>query len=171
MSFIAGRYGIVYGNSPVSVGQVRDPILEHYVNKQLVVGDNFGTAPQDAVYQGMEVFLEFTLLEFDAAGALDVFWPYDDTSGVPGVIGRTDVGSGVAQEIKLSPLTGTPAAGAAAGPGGTNPVFNATYAILAEGFPVRLLKAPALKEIPIRLRLYPDSANNNRFYFWTAPPA
>ena len=166
MSFIAGRYVITYG--AVAIGQVRDPNLEHFVNKQLIVGDNFGTSPQDAVLQGMEAFVDFTLMEFDSPGALDLFWPYDNVMGLPGVVGRLDVQNTIARALVMAPLAGTPAADVTAGPDNSAlTTFNAAYAVLAEGFPVRMLKAPALREIPIRLRLYPDSANNNRLYFWS----
>lgn len=160
MTFIAGPYVVSYNGT--TVGQCRDITIEHFVNKQLITGDNLAATPQDAVYQGMEVFVEFTMMEHDNVFALDAFWPYSGTDGVPGQVGRLDVASSLAKVLLLTAVAGT-TAGAV-----TLEDFNATLAILAEGFPVRILQAPALKEVPIRMRLYPDVAQSNRFYFFTA---
>ena len=153
MTFIAGAFNVKYGGAVV--GQIQDGVtIEHFVNKQLIRGDNFAQAPQDAVYQGEECFAEFTMMEYNNGAALDAFWPYSATYGTMGNIGTLDVGSSLVKILLLDHTslgTGTTAA--------TQPTtFKATQAILAEGYPVRLLFAPALRTIPVRMRLYPTAA-------------
>jgi len=161
MSFIAGKYDAIYGTdgAEITVGQISAGItIEHSVSKQLITGDNAGQTVQDAVYQGHNVFVEFTLMEYDQAGALDVFWPYDVLEGEQGVIGRLD--TAVARSLQLDGLTGAPV------PSATE--LQADLAILAEDFPVRILYAPALREIPVRMRLYPTgTAPSDSFYVLT----
>ena len=150
MSFIAGGYTVTYDGA--TIGQIMDGItIEHVAQKQLIVGDNFGQTPQDAVYQGMECFVEFVCMEYNQAKAKLAFWPYHATFGTISTVGRTDVGSSLVKTLVMTSTAGTPAA--------TQPTsVTATRAILAEGFPVRLLFAPALREIPFRFRLYPDAS-------------
>lgn len=151
MGFIAGAYDVSYNNS--SVGKIADGVtVEHFVNKQLITGDNYASTPQDAVYQGMEVFVEFTMMEYDNSYALDAFWPYHATFGNIGNIGALDSSYWKVLLLNHATLgTGTPAA--------TQPTsFTADRAVLAEGYPVRLLYAPALRDVPIRLRLYPNAS-------------
>jgi len=67
---IAGQYTATIGG--LTVGQVTDGItIEHFANKRLITGDNEGLTPQDAVFQGLEVFVEFTLMEFNKADDSD----------------------------------------------------------------------------------------------------
>lgn len=150
MAFIAGQYTVTYGTSPGSVGQIKDGIrLTHTVFKQLITGDNMADSPQDAVWRGMECFAQYTLLEYNAAKALSVMWPYGASYGTMGVIGRTD--QNLAEPLILTALAGTPAASTPAS-------LTASKAILAEGYPLELLFAPALREVPIRQRLYPNTS-------------
>jgi hypothetical protein len=163
MAFIAGPYTITWGGA--DIGQCVEPSVEHFVNKQLVRGDNQAQTPQDGVYQGMEVFVDFTMIELGddtliGVNARDTLWPYNQTTeGAQGQVGRLDVASSIAKSLVLTPTAGTTAAAV------TADVFTATLAILAEGFPVRILRAPALAEAPIRMRLYPSATGV--FYAWS----
>jgi hypothetical protein len=150
VSFICGKYAVTYGTSPGSAGQTGFNTLRvsHQVFKQLIIGDNFAQAPQDAVYQGAEMFVQFTMIEYNASKAAAIFWPYGTTIYDMGVIGRLDVG--VAEPLILTALAGTPAAA-------TPATLTFADAILAEGFPVEWLYAPSLREVPIRQRIYPSS--------------
>lgn len=154
MSSIAGKYAVTItppAGSPLSVGQLKRGIgIEHQVFKQLITGDNFAEAPQDAVFRGIAVFTQMTLLEYNAAGAASAFWPYGSTYLTGGVIGRLD--SALAGSMILTALAGTPAAAAPA-------TITMLLSILAEGFPVSLLYAPELREIPIRQRVYPNASH------------
>ena len=65
MAFIAGAFTATLGGN--TVGQIQDGFtVEWFSHGQLITGDNFGRTPQDLVNQGLEVFLEATLMEFDA---------------------------------------------------------------------------------------------------------
>lgn len=151
MSFIAGKYAITYGSTPGSAGQTKlDSVrVSHQAYKQIVTGDNFGEAAQDGIYRGMDMFAVYTMIEYNAAKAGAIFWPYAATLWDMGVIGRLD--TGVAEPLILTALAGTPAAS-------TPATLTFPDAILAEGFPVEILFAPALREVPIRQRLYPNSS-------------
>lgn len=155
MAFISGQYTMTYGGT--TIGQIEDGIrLEHFVNKRLITGDNQGRTPQDAVYQGHEAFAQFTIMEADNAQVLDAVWPYDTTNfGRQSTIGRLDVGSSLTVALVMTALASTPAVG--------NPTtITIPRAILAEGYPVSVLYAPDLRDIPLRLRLYPDASGD----FW-----
>jgi hypothetical protein len=161
MAFIAGAFHCKYGTkaSEISVGQIQDGItIEHFVNKQLITGDNWASTPQDAVYQGMEVFVEFVLMEYDQAGALDVFWPYHGTFGTSGTIGSLDTGLARSLLLDHTQIGSGPTLGFGTTAAAQPTTLQADFAVLAEGFPVRMLFAPAHRTIPIRLRLYPSEA-------------
>lgn len=157
MGFIAGRYSVTYNAQ--SIGVTKDGIrISHQIFKRLITGDYLGQTVQDAVYQGAEVMAAFTMLEYDAAGARGAFWPYSSNFLELGALGRTDVGSAIAKPLILTSLAGTPAAGSPAS-------ITFPLAILAENFPVEMLFAPDLREVPIRQRIYPDvsSPGSERF--------
>ena len=167
MTFIAGQYTVTYDTigegTPNTIGQIESGFtIEHFQNKRLITGDNEGLTAQDAVFQGHEVFIEFVLMEYrDASDTTrPVFWPYHANFGTQGVVGRLDVASSIALQLILTVVAGTTAAVAAAPTSLTAP-----RAILAEGFPVRMSLAPDLRDIPIRMRLYPNSGRD--FYTTT----
>ena len=165
MSFIAGKYTVTYGpsGSLIPVGQVAAGItIEHVVSKQLITGDNEGQSVQDAVYQGHNVFAELTLMEYDSAGALNMFWPYSAQAGRADVMGRLDVAQSIADHFMLTVLAGT-TADATTDQTGPQTLL-AEHAILAEDFPVRMLFAPALRDIPLRLRFYPYDSTGTVHY-------
>lgn len=145
--FVAGQYTATIGASPVSIGQVKEGFRRtHEFFKRLITGDNFAEAKQDAVYRGGDVHVQFTLLEYDAAGTATLIWPYG-TFGDLGVIGVLD--TSVATPLILTAIAGTTAA--------TRPAtMTFPTCVLAEGYPVELLFAPDLREVPLRLRCYPN---------------
>lgn len=171
MSFIAGKYTATYdaGGGAITIGQVSAGFtLEHVVSKQLITGDNEADSVQDAVFRGHNCFIEFTLMEYDENGALDVFWPYAAVQGIQGTIGRMDVqtlGGAVAGDLVLTVVAGSPADQATGTDGPQS--LTAQHAILAEDFPVRMLMAPALRDIPVRLRLYPYDTGSSTTGFFT----
>lgn len=148
MSFICGKYSATLGAQ--ALGQTADGYrVSHQLFKRLITGDNFADAPQDAILRGAEMFVAARLIEYNAAGALNAFWPLAATIYDMGVIGRLD--TAVADSLVLTALAATPAAAAPA---------TATFLLttLAEGFPVELLFAPDLREVPLRLRVYPSAS-------------
>lgn len=148
MSFIAGPYTATY--KQLALGQTADGFrLTHSFFKRLITGDSYAQSPQDDVYQGAEMFCQFRLIEYNAAGTKAAMWPYG-TYLTMGTVGRVSKQQGLAGSLVLTALAGTPAAG-------TPATLTFSYAILAEGFPVDLLFAPDLREVPLRMRVYPSS--------------
>jgi hypothetical protein len=149
MSFIAGQYFASYNGQ--SLGQAADGLrLSWQTFGQLVRGDNFAQAPQDEVYQGMEMDLAARLIEYNAAGVAAAMWPAGSFLSM-GVVGRLAVGSALAKQIVLTALAGTPAAATPAS-------LTFPTAKLKENFPVEVLFAPALREVPLRWRIFPNSS-------------
>lgn len=152
MSFIAGRYNATYGTGNPSIGQVKDGFtIEMVARKQVIRGDNYLGA-QDAIYQGMEVFIEFVLMEYTEATTKTLIWPYNATFGDGSGVGELEStqwgGTNAATTLVLQDITGLPSAD-------TPNSLTAARAILAEDYPIEFLLAPALREIPVRMRLYP----------------
>lgn len=157
--FIAGAYTATYNAK--ALGQSADGIrFSHQFFKRLITGDLGGDTPQDAIYRGREQMGSFRLIEAAKTAIPDLVDPYASTVGTPwtlGQIGLLDVrgaggGSPVARckPIVLTAVTGTSAA--------TDMQATITFAlaILAENFPVEWLLAPDLREVPIRVRMYPN---------------
>lgn len=149
MGFIAGQYTATLGGS--TVGQLADGArINHSFFKELITGDNMAQSPQDAIFQGGEVQVDYSLMEYNATSARAAFWPYGSAYlTMDTVIGTLD--SANASALVLSALSGTPAAAAPAS-------VTLPLAILAEGFPVEILFAPSLRKIPIRQRVYPNAS-------------
>ncbi len=152
MTFIAGPFAVEYG-AAVSVGQARDLTIEWFENGQPILGDNFGLEIQDEVLQGIEVFVELTLLEFDITVARELYWPFHGTFGTGPVIGS------LTSTIAYKSLILTAAAGTTAFALSNENVWTFPLTKLAKGFPVRILKQPVLRDVVLRLRVYPNSSN------------
>ncbi len=150
MAFIAGGFTATW--NALAVGQLANGFtLSHKFFKRLVTGDNYAEAPQDGIFRGAEMFIDFTCIAFDAAAIQSLMWPYSATRWDMGVVGRTDVGGSLAKSLVLTAVAGTPAA--------TTPATLTTLlSILAEGFPMSILLAPDLREAPIKLRIYPSTS-------------
>lgn len=156
--FIAGRMTAFY--SGATIGQVSDGFtIEHIPRKRLITGDVMGPdTPQDAVFRGHDVFIEFDLMEYDATSVSNVIWPYG-TLGVAPDVGRMDVASSLTAALILTDT------GVAAVPAENKPhTLTADRAILAPGFPVQLLLDPDLRQIPIRMQLYPNTTGTGQFF-------
>ena len=153
MAFIAGAFNASLGGN--AVGVTREGFnIEWFSNTQPIVGDNFGRTPQDYVHQNIEVFIEVTLLEWNqSAAALALYWPFHATFGTGPIVGSLGTNIGFPQLI-LTAIAGTPAAGLT-----TEDVWTFPNVQLQEGFPMRILLASTLREIVLRLRVYPSSSN------------
>lgn len=162
MAFFAGPYSVSYGGTSIGKIAAEDGIvIEQTAIKQLIRGDNLAQTVQDAVYQGMDVFAEFTLIEFENAVAQDALWPYDTAApGDMGQVGRLDVA--LTKQLLFTAVAGTEAAG------GAWFTITCDRAIVAEGFPLRLLFGARLNAIPMRMRLYPNASDI--FYTPAAAP-
>ena len=150
MTFIAGAFTAAHGGN--TLGQIRDGFtVEWFSHGQLITGDNFAQTPQDTVHQGLEVFLEATLMEFNAVAAQGLMWPFHATFGRGPVIGS--LGSDISySSLVFTAVTGTPA-------DTLENTWTFAQPKLAEGFPMRIIMQPALREVPLRLRIFPDSSN------------
>lgn len=146
MSFTSGRYTATW--NALACGQTRDGYrISHQFMKRIITGDKWGDSPQDAVNRGMDVTVEMTLIEFDAAAVQTMINPYGVTGYQMSAIGKLDVQGAFAKSLVLTAVD-TPV--------GPLPATITLYqAILHENFPVTLLQAPDLREVPVRLRAYP----------------
>lgn len=146
MGFISGRYTATWNS--LALGQTADGFrISHAFMKRLINGDWMGETAQDAIIRGMEVTVEARLLEFDAAAVQTLINPYGTGYAFGNVIGRLDVANAYAKALVFTAVQTNP---------GPVPATKTLYqTVLHEGFPVTLLKASDLREVPIRLRAYP----------------
>ena len=161
MTFIAGGYTATYNAK--ALGQTADGFRMTYeIFKRVITGHLGGDTPQDAVYRGQRRGSSFRLIEANAAAIADLLYAYSATIGTEwslGTIGLLDIrGNGTgsptvrAKSLVLTAIAGTSAANDSAA------TVTIPYTALAASFPVEVLLAPDLKEVPIRLDHYPDMA-------------
>lgn len=158
-TFVAGRYSATY--SGADVGVTKDPGYElQQTSKVELIDDTDAWAKSiiDWVYQGGDVFLQFTSREYKA-GSIAAFWPYGSmgvmsTAAAP--IGR--LASAIAGNIVLTATANTPAAAAPAS-------LTGSLVLLAPNFDARLLYYPKLREVPIRLSLLPSLSSGTTTWF------
>lgn len=153
MAFIAGAYTVTYKG--LQLGQLEDGIfIESDLRAELITGDNLGDAIQDGVYRAGNIYFTFTLLEYNAPGAQAAFWPHNPTYGrfsVPGFL--------------LSSMYGPLVLNKVAGPNSAPNSITAPLAGLSPDFPVRILMAPRLKRVPLRMLCLPAYDGNNYYAF------
>ncbi|TWU22453.1 hypothetical protein Pla52o_35090 [Novipirellula galeiformis] len=158
-NFVAGQYTATYNAK--ALGQTAEGFtLSHQFFQRLITGDAGGDTPQDAVYRGREQFISYRLIEALAAAVAECSEPFASTPGTAltlGKIGKLVVrgdgsseGTPIAKSLVLTAVSGTSAS--EDGPS----TITLPLAILAEGFPVEILFAPDLREVPIRQRIYPE---------------
>lgn len=156
--FAAGPYSAVYNGVALGLmrGDQQSPTCEIMRHSQLITDTHlYARTPIGAVGQGGEAFASFVLMEA-IAGALAVFWPYASVGKVP-TVGIDDYNS-LAAALVLTNAGGNLAA--------ANPAsVTCSKSVIAEDFPMRYVFGPILREMPIRLRLYPDNYTDMRF--WT----
>ncbi len=159
--FIAGTYTATYNAK--TLGQSAEGWrLSFEIFKRIVTGDLGAETPQDAVYRGQAYFAEFRLIEPMYSGIADLCAPYSATVGTPwelGKVGLLDVqGAGTATPVaRCKPLVLTAVTGTSAY-NDAQQTITCPLAVLAEGYPVSVLLAPDLREIPIKMRIYPNMA-------------
>ena len=161
--FVAGGYTATYNSK--ALGQMAEGIRTSYeMFKQIIRGHLGAQTPQDAVYQGQQRSSSFRLIEADESGIPDLLYPFTSTIGNEwelGVIGLMVVrgqGSGSptvrGKSLVLTAVSGTSAYNDAA------QTMTFPISILHENFPVEVLLGPELKEVPVRLRHYPDMSQS-----------
>lgn len=146
MSFISGAYNVTYNAS--TLGQIENGItLEAIIHGEVIRGDYLSQSIQDAVYQGGDLYFNMILLEYNAAAAKSAFWPMDATLGTVGTVGK--LFSSFAKALVLTAVANTPAVASPAS-------LTAPKTVLAPGYPINLLFAPALRRVPLRLLVLPS---------------
>ena len=150
MTFTSGRYTATW--NALAVGQTADGFrISHSFMKRMITGDRHGETAQDAIIRGMEVSVEMRLIEFDAAAVQTLINPYG-TGYAMDQVGKLVVQHSFAKALVLTAAQTNP---------GPLPLTQTIYqTILAEGYPVSLLMAPDLREVPIRLRAFPSSTGS-----------
>lgn len=150
-NFIAGQYTATLAGA--SLGQTAEGYrISHSFFKRLILGDSYAQTPQDEVYQGEEVFCQMRLIQYDAAGVQGAMNPFASYLSV-GRVGRVSVQQGLVSALVLTAVSGPPAQNTPAS-------VTLTNAIIAEGYPVELLFAPDLREVPLRMRCFPSQAGS-----------
>ncbi len=151
MAFISGGYNATFDAS--TLGQVEIGFtLRHSTFQRLITGHSFAQTPQDAVFQGIQMFIDYRLIEYNQAGVIKAMWPFGTTHlNMASPVGVLAVGSSKAKQLILTAVAGTPAAATPAS-------VTLPRCILAEGFNVELLYAPDLRIVPISQRVYPDTS-------------
>ena len=156
---LAAAAGLAAGCSSDAIRLAGPAFTGSTTNQQAIIGDVGGRTPQDHIYQNLEVFVEMTLLEWNStAAAKALYWPFNATFGTGPVIGS--LASTIAfPQLILTAVANTPAAGVT-----NETVYTFPDVQLQEGFPMRILLAPALRDIVLRLRVYPSTTQPNVFF-------
>ena len=158
-TFAAGPYRATYNTdsataSPAGKGTgARDLGLVEGVRRysrvmqaRPIAASAYGTTTIDAVYTGGQCFCEMTLKEWSAA-VRDCLWPFDDTFGQAGPVGR--LLSHLAGELVLTAVEDTLAA--ANGPA----VLTFRKAIIAPGHATEVPLGDCERDIKLRFQCFP----------------
>jgi hypothetical protein len=166
--FAAGNYAGTWNSVAMGLfaGEGQSPVIEIIPRAQVINNaSKYGRTPIAAIGQGAEAFFSAILMEM-AAGAIGALWPWDGTQfgRIPAV--GVDWYEG-ASALVLTAQTGTRAA--TAGPS----TITAPKSYPMEDQPARYQLGNIHREIPLRLRLFPDStitdpiAGSSGMKFWT----
>ena len=116
--------------------------------------DAYGDSLIDMFIRGIDVSCIFDSLEYKGSagstGPLGSIWPYGNTFGSHGIVGR--LGSAISQAHVLTSTIGTPAAS-------TPTSLTGARAILAPGFNVNLLFNSKLRKVPVRFDYLPSDVS------------
>lgn len=155
--FAAGPYSVTHNSVAVGLmrGDQQSPVVEVMRHTQLIQDTHlYARTPIGAVGLGGQAFASFQLMEYRTA-ALAVLWPYASIGKVPTV--AVDDYETLAAALVLTNAGGNMAAALPTS-------VTCSKAVIAEDFPMRYLFGPVLREIPMRMRLYPDDYTNMRFF-------
>lgn len=180
MAFIAGPYTWTFGTPSGPVGAARTlgviedaPTLELVGEVQPIIGDNLGSTLQDGVFRGGNCFLSMILQEYNADAAKYAFAPYTAEFGEVGCVGA--LMSNYADALVGTPLAPLCTLGSSSVPPGvadpeSTKLFTGFKAVLAPGFPIRMLLGSRLRNVPIRFQLLPYTENGVKKFFKFANP-
>jgi hypothetical protein len=161
-TLIAGRYSCTW--NAVDTGYTRTGFeLEfQYKHEVLDESDLYGLTTVDAVTRGCDGFLSATLREYKA-GSTALLWPVG--GGVLGKVFSTAKPAGLlasdqALALVLTSTANTPAAAAPA-------TLTASKAWIAPNYNPRIILDSRLREVPIRMQLFPYASASDIILFST----
>lgn len=161
-TFIAGRMSAVY--NAVDVGITRQGHeIEIQLKAELIdETDLYGLSVIDAILRGGDAFYNAVFREYKAGSISCLTTPFTGTLGVltSAAAPLGTLASDKALALVLTATTGTPAAAAPA-------TLTASKALLAENYPVKIISDSRLKELPIRMRLFPYVSTNTIWFSTT----
>lgn len=156
-TFVAGRYSSTI-DPPGATGATDLGLMEkgyeievQHEEDNIVDTDAYARMVIDQVFQGINAWLQGTAKEWKAGPLLAAFpqavlAPTGATFLGPGVIAR--LASALAGVLIMTATTGTPAAAAPA-------TLTATFAKIAENFPIRWMLGSEHRRLPFRFRMLP----------------
>lgn len=150
-TFIAGRFSATY--NAVDVGITRQGHEIEITLKQETINESdlYGLTTVDAVVRGGDAFYQAEFREYKSGSISCFTQPFTAAAG--GIFSTAKpiggLASGLAQALVMTATANTPAAA-------TPATLTASLALLAEGYPVKLLFDSRLRPVPIRMQLYPS---------------
>lgn len=159
-TFISGAFTGTY--NAVATGMTRQGHEIEFTLKQETINESdlYGLTTIDAVLRGGDCFYQAEFREYKAGSLACFTTPF--TGAVGGVfsaaepIGRLATGEALA--LVLTSVAATPAVA-------TPATLTASQALLAEGYPVKLLYDSRLRPVPIRMQLYPSVSTGTGTWF------
>ena len=158
--FVAGAYTGTYNG--VATGMTRQGHELEFTLKQETINESdlYGLTTIDAVLRGGDCFYQAEFREYKAGSLACFTTPFTGSVGsifsAAKPIGR--LASSEALALVLTSVANTPAAA-------TPATLTASQALLAEGYPVKLLYDSRLRPVPIRMQLYPTVSGGTGSWF------
>jgi hypothetical protein len=154
-TFISGRYAHTYNSVDTGITDDDGYALEQQTVEELIDdSDAYGGTIIDWIWRGRNVTLEYTGKAYKAGSIV----PYTIVSSALGIltnaanpIGR--LASNLAVASVLTAVANTPAEASPAS-------LTASKALLAPGYPVKLLFTTKLRKVPVKLQLLPYDAGS-----------
>lgn len=158
LTLIAGRYTITWNAVAIGVLESNgstDPAIEMIPLAEAInQTDGWGDADIDYISRGSNAFAQVICKEYKA-GSIGAAWPYGAWGSF--LTAGLTMGNSYAKVLVLTAISGTTAAAAPAS-------VTATWALPAPNNPIRILKGPTLRKVPIRWVLLPyDSSGDKHF--------
>ncbi len=162
-TLIAGRMSATYNSVDVGITRQGHEIEIQLKAEMIDESDLYGLSTIDALLRGGDAFYSATFREYKAGSISVLTRPFGGTLGLltnaanpMGVLA-----SDKAQALVLTATANTPAASSPAS-------LTASKALLAENYPVKIVHDSRLKELPVRMRLYPYASSSDTIFFSTS---
>lgn len=159
-SFGAGRYATTYNANDIGITKGGVELQHDAELEDIAESDAYGLSVIDSIFRGGNCHIQFTSLEFKT-GSKAAHWPFGGavlgrvfTAAVPiGVLA-----SAIAAPVVLTAVANTPSA--------TDPAtFTASLALLAKNSNLSFFFNSKLREVPVRLRLYPSLSSGTLTWY------